>query len=155
MPVSEYTPVVSQVAGFIRARTKTHGGAEAGTFNPEDAEEPDITRPTQEQVEGIITDSLGKVSGKVGVDLDEIYWGTASHLVALYSAMITELTYWPEQVNTGRSTYPQLKELWDEEWAEFLDTLGIGEDGGAPSVDAGFPSYGGFPTTAIGMETPW
>lgn len=155
MPVSDYTPQVAQVASFIRARTKTRGGSEAGTFNPAASPESDLTRPTAEEVELVIADALGKVSGRIGVDIADTYWEDAKRLSALYAAMITELTYWPEQVNTGRSTYTQLKELWDEEWAEFLDVLGIGGDSGAVTVDAGFPSYGGFPETAIGMEHAW
>lgn len=154
MPASDYTPDVAAVAAFIRARTKTRGGDEAGTFNPEDSSEQDKTRPTAEQTETEVANALGKISGKIGADIAEQYWSDASRLVALYAAMLIELTYWPEQVNTGRSTYPQLKELFDDDWKEFLDVLGIGED--APATpDAGFPSYGGFPLTAIGMETPW
>jgi len=160
MPASDYQPDVAAVASYILSRTKTEGGSEAGTFNL-DADHPKgdplHTRPTGEQVETIIEQALGKISGKIGADIDEAYWPTANRLTALYAAMLTELKYWPEQINTGRSTYPQLKELFDEDWEEFLDVLGIGEkDGGGPaSIDAGFPSYGGFPTTAIGMETAW
>lgn len=157
MPATDYTPGVAAVAGFIRARTRTRGGDVAGTFNPA-AEDGTATQtiPNAEQVEVEIANAIGKVSGKIGPDIDEKYWPDAARLVALYTAMLTELTYWPEQVNTGRSTYPQLKELWDDEWEEFLDILGIGEEpGGAAVGDAGMPSYGGFPTTAIGMEHPW
>lgn len=155
MPASDYTPDVADVASYILSRTKTAGGDEAGTFNPASAINTSAqTRPTSENVTEIIEQALGKISGKIGPDILEVYWPDARRLTALYAAMLTELKYWPEQVNTGRSTYPQLKELFDEDWAEFLDVLGIGEDQPA-SPDAGFPSYGGFPETAIGMETAW
>lgn len=158
MPVEDYTPEVAQVAGFIRARTRTAGGTLAGTFNPAaDDGTSDQTVPNAEGVEEIIATAVGKVSGKIGVDIAEVFQPDAKRLVALYTAMLTELDYWPEQINTGRSTYPQLKELWDEEWEEFLDLLGIGEQpgGGPPDASAGYPSGGGFPTTAVGMETAW
>lgn len=167
MPVSDYTPTVDQVAAFIRARTKTQGGKEAGTFNPAAAWEDgsgDGTRPTTEQVDEVIGNTLPKLVGVLGVDIPDapgddpdIYRDAAQRVAALRAAAFIELTYWPEQVNAGRSTYPQLKELLDEEWEQLLTDLGIGTDagGGAVTADAGYPSYGGFPETAIGMEFAW
>lgn len=158
MPVSDYTPDVASVAGFIRARTKTAGGAEAGTFNPAAMQGTSTeTRPTAEQVDIEIANALGKISGILGPDIDANYFAAAKRVAALRAAMFTELNYWPEQVNTGRSTYTQLKDLWDEEWEDLLTALGISTDagGGAVPALAGEPSYGGFPRTAIGMEFPW
>jgi hypothetical protein len=104
-----------------------------------------------------IGNALGRVSGVIGADIPEAQFEAAKRASALYSAMLVELGYWPEQVNTGRSTYPQLKELFDEMWEDLLTALGISEDagGGAVPEGAGFSSSGGFPCTAIGMETPW
>jgi hypothetical protein len=160
VPASDYTPDVDAVAAYIRARTKTQGGAEAGTFNPAawwDDNSGRGTRPTAEQVETLITLATGKVSNIIGADVLPEHQDAARDVVALRAAMLTELDYWPEQVNTGRSTYPQLKELWDEAWADLLSSMGIDTDdgGGAVAAGAGFPSYGGFPETAIGMEHPW
>jgi hypothetical protein len=160
VPVSDYTPDVDAVAAYIRARTKTQGGAEAGTFNPADSWTDDSgegTRPTAEQVAELIDRTVGKIANSIGVDIDEVYWEGAADVVALRTAMLTELTYWPEQVNTGRSTYPQLKDLWDEAWEDLLTSMGISTDegGGAVPVGAGYPSYGGFPATGIGMEFDW
>jgi hypothetical protein len=156
VPVSDYTPNVKDVADFIPARTKTRGGAEAGTFNPAASDERDQTRPTAEQIEEKIQKALGKVSGVIGVDVVSTQWEAAKSVTALWSAMLTELGFWPEQVNSGRSAYTQLKELFDEAWGDLLNALGISTDAeGAVPADAGYASYGGFPTTAIGMETPW
>lgn len=160
MPVSDYTPDVAAVAAFIRARTKTQGGAEAGTFNPAASWENgsgEGTRPTAEGVATEIDNALGRISNIIGQDVPEAHRDAARRLAALRAAMLVELTYWPEQVNTGRSTYPQLKELFDEEWEDLLTSMGIATDegGGAVTAGAGMPSYGGFPETAIGMEHPW
>lgn len=154
MPVSDYTPTVESVAAFIRARTKTRRGAEAGTFNSSTVDEPDRTRPTAEQVQETIDNVLGDMADTIGVDIPDARKEGARRVAALGAAMEIELTYWPEQVNTGRSTYPQLKALWDERWENLLTAMGISTDtgGGATSVDAGYPSFGGFPMTAIGME---
>lgn len=157
MPVSDYTPDLTQVADYIRTRTRTAGGSEAGTFNVAAAAEQDRTKPTAEQVQGLINRSIGRTSGVIGADVLAAHHESAKNVTALRAALLIELTYFPEQVATGRSPYAQLKELYDEEWADLLSALGIDveEGGGAVSVDAGMPSYGGFPTTAIGMEMAW
>lgn len=167
MPVSDYTPAVEDVASFIRARTKTQGGKEAGTFNPAaswDDGSGEGTRPTAEQVGIEIAQALPKIEGVVGADIPDApgsdpdaYRNAAKRVAALRTAAIIELSYWPEQVNTGRSTYPQLKEMLDEEYAQLLSDLGISTEtgGGAVPASAGYPSSGGFPETAIGMEFAW
>lgn len=156
MPVSEYTPTVASVAAYLRARTKTRGGAEAGTFNLSTVADTDKTRPTAEQVTEHIDDVIGEISGVIGIDVPEEQREPARRVAALGTAMLVELTYWPEQINSGRSPYPQLKALYDERWENLLTALGISTDagGGAVPVGAGYPSYGGFPTTALGMEQP-
>lgn len=157
MPVSEYTPAATDVAAYLRARTKTRGGKEAGTFNSETVIDSDRTRPTSEQVDVEIGNALGDITAVIGEDIPALYFQPARRVSALRTALLIELTYFPEQVATGRSPYAQLKELYDEAWENLLTGMGISVDqgGGAVSVDAGFPSYGGFPTTAIGMEHPW
>lgn len=157
MPVSDYTPTVASVAAYLRARTKTRGGSEAGTFNPEASAEQDKTRPSSEGAQELIDNALDDVSGIIGDDIPAAQFKEARTVAALRSAMLIELSYFTEQVNSGRSSYPQLKQLYDEAWENLLTALGISTDagGGAVPVGAGFPSGGGFPTTAIGMEQPF
>lgn len=157
MPVSDYTPTVEAVAAYIRARTKTVGGAELGTFSPDGAPAGNVTRPTATQATVEINNALGDISGIIGADIDTRYVVLATRVAALRSALLIELAYWPEQIGTNRSAYIQLKELYDELWASLLDVMGLtpDDDGGIVPADAGFASYGGFPTTAIGMEHPW
>lgn len=154
MPVSEYTPTVVSVASYLRARTKTRGGAEAGTFNPAASAEQDKTRPSAEGATEQINVALDDISGVIGSDIAVEYRPLARRAAALRAAMLIELSYFTEQVNSGRSSYPQLKVLYDELWENLLTALGITTDvgGGAVPVGAGYPSYGGFPSTAIGME---
>lgn len=158
MPASDYTPTVASIGALMRARTKTKGGAEAGTFNPASSVGTgEETRPTSEGVEEQIGTALGDISGIIGVDLEEKYVEPARRVAALRAALLIELSYFPEQVNSDRSPYDQLKVLYDEAWANLLASMGISleEDGGPATIEAGFPSYGGFPTTGIGMEFPW
>lgn len=115
------------------------------------------TRPTAEQVLGAITGDAADLANIIGVDIPEKYRDAARNVVALHVALFIELTYYPEQINSNRSPYEQLKDLYDEMLANLLTSMGIStdqDDGGAVPVDAGYPSYGGFPLTGIGMEQP-
>lgn len=157
MPVSEYTPTVQSVAAILRARTKTKGGAEAGTFNPEAVEDNLRTRPTAEGVLEQIATALGDISGVVGEDILEKFRPAASRVATLRTALLIELSYFPEQINSDRSPYPQLLALYNDAWVNLKSAMGIDtdEDGGSTPEEAGYPSYGGFPNSGIGMEQPW
>lgn len=116
-----------------------------------------MTRPTAEGASELIVNAVDDVSGVVGVDVPVAQQPLAKKVVALRAAMLIELSYFTEQVNSGRSSYPQLKTLYDEQFENLLTALGISTDagGGAVPSGAGYPSYGDFPTTAIGMEQPF
>lgn len=152
-----FIPVVGDVAAYLRARTKTVGGQEAGTFNSATVSDKDETRPTAEQVTVEIANAMGDLLGIIGTAFDPKYNEMVRRVGALRAALLIELAYYPEQVATGRSPYIQLKELYDELLGNLYSALGIvtGEDDVLVPEDAGYPSYGGFPTTAIGMEMPW
>lgn len=107
MPVSDYTPTVAQVGALLRARTKDTGGNELGTFTS-------ATRPTDTEVNLLIAQAAGTLSTKAGDDIPAALFDEASQLAAIRAAMLVELSYFPEQIMTGRSTYPQLQELWIE-----------------------------------------
>lgn len=166
MPVSDYKPVVADVGAWLRARTKTRGGSEAGTFNPAIAPDRDRTRPTSEEVQTLINDqfpTLAAVFGEVPDSPDpnnpNAYREAVAKLASLGVALEVELTYFPEQVATGRSPYPQLLDLYDRRYKAMLSVLGLDKDASGEvdpgGAEGGFPSYGGFPTTGIGMEHPW
>lgn len=108
MPVDDYTPEVQDVADHLSARTRDKNGAEAGTFNSD-------TRPTDEQVERLITKAAGTVSLRIGDDIPAALFEEAQDVVALRAAMLVELDFYPEQVSSDRSPYAELKELYDEQ----------------------------------------
>jgi len=167
MPVSDYTPTVEAVAALLRSRTKTPSGSEAGTFMPAASAEQDSTRPTAEQAAEMIAVALQDIVGVFGPDVPDApgedpgaYRTAVQGLSALGAALQVELTYFPEQVATGRSPYAQLKQLYDDRLKRLTDAIIGDEDGGSdgPTLSdpyAGMPSGGGFPNTAIGMEHPW
>jgi hypothetical protein len=168
MPVSDYTPTVADVAAFIRARTRTNGGSEAGTFTPADAAEGSRTRPTEEQVTALIGEVAPDIVGAFPADIPDapgddpdLYRKAVARIWALGAALQVELTYFPEQVSTNRSPYSQLLALYNDRFKRMAALIaratGSGDldgPGGEPGGSL-LPSGGGFPLTAIGMEHPW
>ena len=101
----DYMCSVADVGALLRARTKDKGGNEIGTFN-------DDTRPTDEAVYRFILWAANKLSVRIGVSIHPTFFREASHLVAVYAAMLVELSYWPEQVERNMSPYEKYKELY-------------------------------------------
>lgn len=134
-----YRPTVQDVADLIRERTSDTNSDEVGTFTPN-------TRPTNEGVERIITDTLPDTYDIVGADPSTAVSIGARRLAALSAAMQTELTYFGSQVAAGRSPYKELKELYNERLAalkELLTTAGEddlpGNDDDGPMPEFSFP----------------
>jgi hypothetical protein len=91
----------ANVAALLRARTKDAGGNELGQWTPE-------TRPTLAQVQETLDLSAGVVTARVGEPVDAC---ASSFAVAVIfeAACIIEKSYFPEQVESGRSQYDQLR----------------------------------------------
>jgi hypothetical protein len=155
-----YVPSVDEVAAYIPARTKTAGGQELGTFQPEDASQGNRTRPTSEQVEALIPTGVRKVADKVGaricpsVDDETREWleGSAKDLSALATALTIELRYFPEQVGSGQSPYKDLLAQWESGIVTLQEAIsercggGGGESvgGSGPMPVSSFPCASGF-----------
>ena len=99
MATIDVTPAT--VAALLRARTKDQGGRELGEWTDE-------TRPTLTQVDEAIALAEATVEAKVGTPVDACAGGFAT-AVAYEAACIIEKSYWPEQVESGRSHYDQLR----------------------------------------------
>lgn len=96
---------VEDVAALLRARTKDLNGTELGTFN-------ENTRPTDVEVERLITMALAEVTGQIGPYAYDPCASAATALIAIRAAMWVELSYFPEQVRTERSVYDELAAQW-------------------------------------------
>jgi hypothetical protein len=105
-------PTSDDVAALLRARTKDLYGNELGVFNAN-------TRPTDAEVEQLISMSYAEVLGHVGGDVFYPCAQPGTALVALRAAMWVELSYFPEQVRSDRSVYSELV----AQWSEGLDAL--------------------------------
>jgi hypothetical protein len=91
MSTVDITPTVDSVAQILRARTKDDQGQELGTFTA-------ATRPTDVQVSGLIATAQADVIAQTGPLLGVLTQEAARSAVAMRTAMLVELSYFPEQV---------------------------------------------------------
>jgi hypothetical protein len=149
--VSDFVPTVDEVGALIRSRTLDNAGNEIGSFN-------DNTRPTGPQADILIAQAYDDVIAKYDDDIPLASARDARTVIAIRAAMLIELSYWPKEVASGRSTYTQLHELY----LEALENLGIsiareaeeaieGEQPPTPLRPVWYFDQVG----AIGLRTPW
>jgi hypothetical protein len=150
---------LAAVGALLRARTTERGtaGNELGTFTPN-------TRPTGDEVLMLRTSADQDISVETGdltdlVVTDEIaakltvQYGS---LLALRTAMLVELSYFPEQVATGRSAYAQYEKMYDKRLASFVTAIeqaGTGDEPGAVD-DAVMPVFSFPPAPCDPGEIP-
>lgn len=145
-------PTIAEVAAKLRARTKVLGGNEVGTFDAS-------TRPTADEVEALIDDALDEVLGKIKEPAAGTkYEGRARGLVALYAAMLIELSYFPEMVGTPKSPYDSYATLYDKRMKALIAEGETGEpqgEGGAGGDSPGNAAWT-FPSgDLLGYGTRW
>lgn len=144
-----WLPVKEDIAALLPTRLQSTDGSGQlqTTFN-------ELTRPTGAQVERLITEAAAEVGLTLSPEeVPEAVHGRIRSIISLGAAMNVELTYYPEQVAGNRSPYAQMERRFNAA-LKLLGTV-AGQDADNEPGEAGYPSGGGFPTTAIGMETPW
>ena len=99
MATIDATP--ANVAALLRARTKDAGGRELGEWTDE-------TRPTLAQVTETLELANAVVQARVGAPVDACLQSFAVAVVFEAACMI-EKSYFPDQVESGRSQYDQLR----------------------------------------------
>jgi hypothetical protein len=91
----------ANVAALLRARTKDAGGRELGEWTTE-------TRPTLTQVDEALVLADAVVQARAGVPVEAC--ASAFNVAVVFeAACIIEKSYFPEQVESGRSQYDQLR----------------------------------------------
>lgn len=137
---SEYTPSTREVASYIKNRTVDAYNNFIGDFTDDTiVTGGDVTRII-DQAEELVLRRLKlppAVDPSVPVPpLPEQTVEAIKNLIALLAASMVELNKFSEQIATGRSAYPYLKELFDE-MLGWLATDILGE---APGDQAGHVS---------------
>jgi hypothetical protein len=130
-----FRPSTRMVAAYIKNRTVDSNNNYLGDFTS-------ATVVTDAEVEELITVAKQRVLRKLDADPNEPI-PVESHLaitsaIALYTAMLVELTKFSEQIQTNRSPYPHLFDLWKEMWPDLVeDVTGVpptDTSGGSKSV---------------------
>lgn len=111
----EWMPTPEEVAPLVRARLKNTGGAEVATFT-----DSGTTRPSRSQVLELIRQAVGDVQARVGT-VPPILESIAKYIAALGTAMLIELSFFPEQVAQGRSPYDQYEKMYDKRIAALIE----------------------------------
>ena len=127
MATTDATPAM--VATLLRARTKDQGGRELGEWTDE-------TRPTLTQVDEAITLATDTVTAKVGAP-SEAAAGPFATAVVYEAACMIEKSHFPEQVESGRSPYDQLRVEADAV-IEGVRGFQAGDDPSTPGVETAF-----------------
>jgi hypothetical protein len=144
-----FVPDTIDVAHILRARTKNDLGQELGDFT-------DATRPTGDEVTGLIGQAYDDVTSQIDTDLPQESYGAARNAIALAAALKVELSYWPEQIPNGQSPYNDLKDMFDEAMVRL--SVGINREneelveGEVP--DENMPAYNFDDANTI-MERRW
>jgi hypothetical protein len=138
-------PTIVDVAAKLRARTKTVGGDEIGTFNQN-------TRPTDDEVEALINEALDEVLGKIKTPTSgSDYERRARGAVALYAAILVETSYFPEQVGSGKSAAATYEKLYDSRIKALIAEGETGEPEGMGDSDAPADASWTFPESTSGL----
>ena len=151
MALVGWQPTVDDVGSILRARTKDVHGNELGTFNHE-------TRPTGSQVQQIINAITPSYELMLPETPEPAVTKTARHLAALHAAIHVETSFFPEQVETGRSPVNLLRETYDTERDALMGHLSGTVEGGAsvaPSPEYSFSVPLVTDPHIVGWRTPW
>jgi hypothetical protein len=160
-------PAIAEIAALLRARTKVTGGKEEGTFTQ-------ATRPTDDQVEDLIDQGLDDVLGKVkgmtafraleptpSSEETEGYERRVRGAVALFTAILVETSYFPEQVRSDQSAASIYEKRYEDRIkaliAEGETGEAQGEGGEGKGADSQGDAYWNFDepavVQAIGLST--
>lgn len=143
--VYPWAPGVDDVGAILRARTLTKNGLVAGTFNS-------YTTPSDVAVISLINQACSDVQDAIGPQTNvpvSLYSGVES-LAAIGAALLIELGYFPEQINSGRSPYPQLKTQYDDKLKRLQNA--IVSLGGERPTDESMAPFGAFNGPPIPMD---
>lgn len=102
-----YLPTVHELAILMRARTKDSTGNELGVFSAD-------TRPMAEEARRAIQEAADDVTGPIDTVIPPRAYRFVKNAILYRAAMIIEVSFFPEQIGTGRSPFESYKQLFDE-----------------------------------------
>jgi hypothetical protein len=165
-PLVTWPATPDDVAALLRARTQDNTDTELGEWT-------ENTRPTLAEVQRLIAMAESAVIGRTGeLSTEVLICATAEDImtqgatvVALLAAMLVELSYFPEQVQSTRSAYEQYRDLvWGPDgksgmMADLVESVQVCITGGVSPEEALVPPASfAFPKDVggmVGWQTKW
>lgn len=119
---SEYLPSLSDVADLLLSRTRDSNGVYQNTFTND-------TTPTDEQARRIILKAGDDVRRAIGTDIPDNLRDDARRVVAARAAMMIELSLYSTEVAQQRSSYDDLKDMYNLLIVDLSDSVAAEEAG--------------------------
>lgn len=146
----EIVPDIANVSALLRTRTKDDVGNETGVFSAN-------TRPTLASATALLNKAKGIVVGKIGTSepcTSELATDAAG-VIEQRCALMIELSYFSEQINTNRSPYEQIKALYDQDLKDLIEAIAeqCGSGIGEPGTNGQLPSYDYGNAPILGKRT--
>jgi hypothetical protein len=116
MPASDYRPSIEEIGARMYARTLDADGKRYGTFTAG-------TIPTATAVSQLIDDALATVEAAVGQNLDGEFLTSAKTCVIYNTAMLIELSYFPESTDSGDSAYKAYEARYEDTLKHLKEAL--------------------------------
>lgn len=147
-PDVDWAPTVMDVASLDNARTYNDMGVYAGVFTNE-------TRPTATAVQDLIGQATAAVSAEVGKNIcNEELQDRAKSMAAIYTAMLIEVGYFPEQINRDQSPFNSWQSMWSDGIGKLKEDVSY-QCGGIDTEGEGLQPAGNFgPPPNIGILGP-
>lgn len=147
MPQFDWEPTPKDVGSVLRARTVDDDGNELGTFN-------DNTRPTGDGVQDLIETQCSIIDADSG-EVPERLFVTARRVAALGTACLVELTYFPNEVASGRSPYEHLNLRYLADLKRLIEGIAAINAGGDLGDEDLTPIATFDDRCIIGFDTTW
>lgn len=129
----DWLPSPADVGSVLRARTKDKAGNEIGTFG-------DTTRPTGDQVQDIIDSIVADIDAQVASVPEEVQ-PFARSVAKMGAACQVELTYFPEQIRSGRSAYAEMVKWYDAALLRLIKQANDINTGTILGDEVAYPSF--------------
>jgi hypothetical protein len=123
MPSSDYKPPIADIGARMYARTlDSNGNRRTGTFSS-------TTLPTATAVGTLIEDALTTVEAAIGQDIDGAFLNSAKTCVIYNTAMLIELSYFPESTDSGDSAYKAYEQRYEDSLKHLKEALTMDRPG--------------------------
>ena len=147
MAAVDWLPDIDDIGAIIPGATRDRNGKRQNTFT-------NLTEPQARPIYPLIETIVEEITGEVG-PIPEQYFALARRTAALGAAALAELTFWQNEVNSGRSTYPQLQKMYQEKLQKLLGDVQFNNNQDTTGTGPVLPTFSFDDCELIGNRTDW